>query len=201
MRPGLAMCAALGTVLALSGCAEMEAAMEQATTPQRIPTQPTVAVVDTGIDASHPLLACPVDFPFGFDTLLHATQGVDHGTAVASVIAAHSRGVRIASVAWDYGAYAEWRIALESCLTGNTYGCTVAWQHATGHMIQHGDIWQLAPVVNLSHSLLSLRGTELVRRLLATADRTASYDNTYDYGAGVITAERVRQACRVPGQT
>ena len=45
-----------------------------------------------------------------------------------------------------------------------------------------------------------LRGTELVRRLLATADRTPPYDNTYDYGAGVITVERARQACRVPGQ-
>ena len=33
MRPGLATCAALAAVLALSGCAEMEVAMEQATTP------------------------------------------------------------------------------------------------------------------------------------------------------------------------
>ena len=357
MRPRLATCAALAAVLALSGCAEMEAAMEQATTPKRLPTQPTVAVVDTGIDASHPLLAGRVDFPFGVDTLLHATQGVDHGTAVASVIAAHTQGIRIASVAWDYDAYGEWQIGLQSCLKGNTYGCNVAWQHATGHMIEHGDLWGWAPVVNFSHGLdkklldwsdsqrtkltvelidyiratnpeawyyytqartapqyrsiavraagnarresgrrasdlhrtitalyselwghslfvtaidpatgkradyaspcgpiprgwngsgpwrhfcvaavgthevalpgggtevkqgtsfsaplvaalltelhvrcSGLRGTELVRRLLATADRTPPYDNTYDYGAGVITAERARQACRVPGQ-
>ena len=287
--------------------------------------------------------------------MLHAIQGVDHGTAVASVIASHTRGIRIASVAWDYDAYSEWRIALQGCLKGNIYACDLAWQHAAGHMIEHGEIWRWAPVVNFSHGLNKttldwgdsqrtrltieliehirtahpeawyyytqvrtppqyrsiavrsagnsrrasgrrattlhhtitslypelwghtlfvtaidpatgmraeyanpcgpippgwngsgawrhfcvaaagthrvalpgggtdvqqgtsfsgplvaallaemhvrcggLRGPELVRKLLATADRTPPYDNTYDYGAGVITAERARKACRAP---
>ena len=55
MSPGLATCSALAAMLALSGCAGIEAAREQATTRKRIPPQATdgVVEVDTGIDALH----------------------------------------------------------------------------------------------------------------------------------------------------
>ena len=112
-----------------------------------------VGVVDVAVDGTHPSLRGRIEYPRGFDTALNRRQGLDHGTAVASVIVQNTQHVRVGSITWDFSAYTDYFRARDQCLIGDARGCERALWHVRAHLYGHGELWKMFPVVNSSHGI------------------------------------------------
>ena len=142
---------------AFGGCVD-DTALRVTHAPRTLAPSPVVALPDPGVDDSHPELRGRVVFPAGHAELLYVTDGLRHGTAMASVITRVSPKIRVASLPWSFRDYREWKAVRDGCMTGDQRACAVAWEHVVNHLGYHTRLWERYPIVNFSHGLDVLVG-------------------------------------------
>ena len=107
-----------------------------------------IAVMDSGVDATHPDLAGAVDPGWNFvDENADTTDLVGHGTAVAGIAAARSNGLGAVGACWSC------RIMPLRVLRPEGFALKATMARALDYAVEHG-----AAVVNMSLYGESLNG-------------------------------------------